>query len=166
MAKIRRTKEAVRLNEEADQRSKEAAYRVIDNELLPAVVDCLRRGLMVVLIGATGSGKSVLARKALPSAVLVTGLDGAPEKVSGMNGDLIAEELYGVPTDQSIQYRDEALAHGHRVIFTGQAWQDVDTHLAGLDEANYKVFDLNRVWEKYGRDYFVRNPIPEAVAAN
>lgn len=146
---------------------KNAAFEQLDNEILPAVKDCLRNGLLVVLIGASGSGKSILAQKVLPSARVISGLDVAFTATGVMDSDLIGEELYDrVSPDESIRYRNQALALGHGVIFTGQMWQDVVPHLAGLEQTRYKVFDLNRVWEKYGRGYPLPNPIPHAVLAN
>lgn len=146
---------------------KNAAFMQLDNEVLSAVMDCLRNGLMVVLIGASGSGKSVLAQKALPSARVISGLDGALKSTDVMDSDLIGEELYDrVSPDESIRYRNQALALGYGVIFTGQMWQDVVPHLAGLEQSRYKVFDLNRVWETHGYGYPMANPIPQAVLAN
>lgn len=146
---------------------KNAAFEQLDNEILPAVLDCIRNGLLVVLIGATRTGKSVLAQKALPTARVISGLDGAVRATGEMDSDMIGEELYyRISPDDSIRYRNQALALGHGVIFTGQMWQDVVPHLAGLEQARYKVFDLNRVWEKHGRSYHLPNPIPPAVLAN
>lgn len=146
---------------------KNSAYRQLDKEILPLVQDCLRNGLMIVLIGATGSGKTVLAQKALPTAKVISGLAGDLKATGVMDSDLIGEELYDkVSPDESIRYRNQALALGHGVIFTGQMWQDVLPHLAGLDQGRYKVFDLNRIWERHGRPYHLPNPIPQAVLAN
>ena len=147
--------------------NKNAAFRQLDNEILPAVVERLRTGFLVVLIGASGSGKSVLSQKALPSARVISGLDGPVQATGLMDSDFIGDELYDqVAPDESIRYRNQALALGHRVIFTAQRWQDVVPHVAALEMSRYTVFDLNRVWERHGRSYHLPNPIPSSVLAN
>lgn len=146
--------------------NKQAVFATLDGKTLPAVLNCLRSGFVVVLVGATGSGKSVIASKALPLATVVTGLNGAFQSVGKMASDLIGEELFDrVSPDEFIRSRNQALALGYRVIITGQRWQDVLPYLAALTADRYRVFDLNRVWEAHGRPYCLPNSIPEPVLA-
>lgn len=145
--------------------NKDACFKQIDAEVLPGVRKLLRDGYLVVLVGVTGSGKSVLAQKALPLATLISGLETHRHLTNECDADLIGEELDALDVDEVIRYRNQALALDHGVIFTCQAWTQVLPYLAGLEHSRFRVFDLNRIWEAHGLMHHSRNSIPPAVLA-
>lgn len=143
---------------------KTAVYTMFNTKVLVEVQSSLADGFIAVLIGVSGAGKSVLATKALPSAHLISSIDSTSiPSTENMDSDLIGEELYNVSPDKFIRSRNQAIALGHKVIVTGQVWQDVAAHLAGLDTKNYRIFDLNKVWEVNGIGFPNLNTIPDSA---
>lgn len=130
--------------------AKQAAFAALDKNIRPQISLYLHEGKVVVLLGVSGSGKSHLAVKCLPSATVISGLNGEYIAHWEVNTDLIGEELYKVNPDEFIRSRNQAIALGHRVIITGMTWSDVLHHLAGLDSDRYRVFDLDKLWALHG----------------
>lgn len=149
---------------------KTSAFNAIDKELLPSVLDCLQNGFLVVLIGASGTGKSVLAEKALPNAKCVSfpyNQHDFFKLKESCSTDIIVEEVCLTRAlDEAIQVRDLMLEKGNFIIFTGQVWQEVKPFLTGLSSNRYKVFDLNKIWYPYGLRTPDLEPIPSEVLAN
>lgn len=123
---------------------RQCALQRLDDIVLPAVKDELSAGRLVVLIGATGVGKSVLAEKALPDSVPMP-RDGMLEndEIEGIIGD----EISGCDPELIIKVRNRALGAGIKILLTGQRWRDIAPFLCGLEVYRYRIFNLDASWD-------------------
>ena len=138
--------------------TRDFAHRLLAKYYLPAIQECLHDGFVVALVGNPGSGKSLLASHALPTATLIGGMQRDTVLAAEINTDIIGDDLFHVVPADFIRLRDAAMARGHRVLITGHIWNDVSPYLQGLAEDRYRVLDLNSVWSCP-----TYQPIPEVV---
>ena len=96
-------------------------------EQIRDILNCLSKGIVVVLVGKSGSGKTSMLRSISPQLG---------------SEDYVFEEIWTHRVTQFIQKRNYALKLGGRVVFTCQVESDATPYLKGLEPSEYKLFKM------------------------